>query len=455
MADRPVRLSGTSPFPAVLRFIVAGVLLLFTRGAGAEVEFSSSMNPVGSGARATGMGGAFIAIADDATAASWNPAGLVQLEKPEISAVYSYDRRSQSYRSATHAELTSALQEVDLHDLNYASAAFPFTFLNRNMILTLNYQRLYDMNKRVNTAYTNDWGDGDYTTEQVGFRQRGSLAAISPAFAVQLLPELSVGVTVNIWDDVFGTCSWESAWSRNYTGVTLGFPSRGSSEWHEKNTFSGLNANIGLLYTYNDAYRFGFVVKTPFRASVWREVSAAYRDELLISGSYQDFSQVTPPFPPEKVTFEMPMSYGFGFAWRQSDNLTLALDLYRTQWSDFVMVNGDGSRWNPVSGKPLEAGRPKDTTQVRIGGEYLHIGDRMTVPVRAGFVYDPEPGRTSLNDYFGITLGSGIAYDRFAFDVSYGFRWGNRVSGDISYENSNSTLDVTRHTVMTSLIYHF
>ena len=52
-----------------------------------RAEIASSFNPVGSGARALGMGGAFIAVADDATAASWNPGGLIQLEKPEISAV--------------------------------------------------------------------------------------------------------------------------------------------------------------------------------------------------------------------------------------------------------------------------------------------------------------------------------------------------------------------------------
>ena len=33
------------------------------------------------------MGGAFIAVADDATAASWNPGGLMQLDKPEGSIV--------------------------------------------------------------------------------------------------------------------------------------------------------------------------------------------------------------------------------------------------------------------------------------------------------------------------------------------------------------------------------
>ncbi len=45
------------------------------------LEFSFS-NP---GARSLGFGGAFVALADDATAAYANPAGLVQLVEPEVS----------------------------------------------------------------------------------------------------------------------------------------------------------------------------------------------------------------------------------------------------------------------------------------------------------------------------------------------------------------------------------
>ena len=45
------------------------------------LEFSFS-NP---GARSMGFGGAFVALADDATAAFANPAGLVQLVRPEVS----------------------------------------------------------------------------------------------------------------------------------------------------------------------------------------------------------------------------------------------------------------------------------------------------------------------------------------------------------------------------------
>ena len=54
-------------------------------------EFSFS-NP---GARSLGFGGAFVALADDATAAFANPAGLVQIARPEIS----LEGRSWSYRT--------------------------------------------------------------------------------------------------------------------------------------------------------------------------------------------------------------------------------------------------------------------------------------------------------------------------------------------------------------------
>lgn len=47
---------------------------------GLAFEFSFS-NP---GARSMGFGGAFAALADDATAAFANPAGLVQLAAPEV-----------------------------------------------------------------------------------------------------------------------------------------------------------------------------------------------------------------------------------------------------------------------------------------------------------------------------------------------------------------------------------
>lgn len=64
---------------------VLAAALLTALAATAEAAFA----PLGSGARAPGMGDAFTAIADDLYAVYYNPAGLAQLERPQFSAAYS------------------------------------------------------------------------------------------------------------------------------------------------------------------------------------------------------------------------------------------------------------------------------------------------------------------------------------------------------------------------------
>ena len=54
--------------------------LALAEGVGAFSAFKSGL-----GARALAMGGAFVAVADDATAVIWNPAGLAQLDDTRIS----------------------------------------------------------------------------------------------------------------------------------------------------------------------------------------------------------------------------------------------------------------------------------------------------------------------------------------------------------------------------------
>ena len=46
-------------------------------------KFAAEFLKIGVGARALGMGGAFVSIADDASATYWNPAGIVQLSSRE------------------------------------------------------------------------------------------------------------------------------------------------------------------------------------------------------------------------------------------------------------------------------------------------------------------------------------------------------------------------------------
>lgn len=434
----------------LLVFIVTGILVLPTTGVLAAVEFSSSLNPVGSGARATGMGGAFIAVADDATAASWNPAGLINLEKPELSIVYSYFNRSQTYNSATHPEVTGTSQSMDANDINYASIAYPFALFDHNMIVTLNYQRLYDMTKRSAFPLFSDLGDGDFRRTNVNFSQDGYLGAFSPAFAIQVSPELYFGATLNIWNDFAGTSHWQSTLNRPANGTVSGLPFTETNYTSSKFTLSGLNAHFGVLYSPGSNFTFGFVFKTPFTADVTMETnfasSQSFPDAPFLDASSNSDTK-------EDLKMSMPASYGAGIAYRHSDSLTLAFDLYRTDWSEFALTDSAGIEYNPITTLLLSEGKCKDTTQVRLGGEYLFIGDKTVVPVRGGLFYDPEPNGTRLDDFYGFSLGTGLAYGKYIFDVSYQYRFGNGVASDIP--NSGVTSDISQHTAMMSLIYHF
>jgi len=444
---------------ARIALLLGALLLAGSAASGQQLEFSSSLNPVGSGARATGMGGAFIAVADDATAASWNPAGLIHLERPELSAAFSYFNRGQSYDSSSHPELAGAGQSVDAADLNYASVAYPFQALNRNMTVSLNYQRLFDMNKHLNINYRSDLGGGSSFNDRIDFTQKGYLSALSPAIAIQVLPRWYFGATVNIWDDFAGTCSWKNRYLSTGTGDLGGIGFNESTQWTNTYTFSGLNANLGLLYRIGGGFSVGMVGKTPFVAEVVRttNLSTAQSFPTEPGADVLSNSATTKHFK-----MSMPASYGVGISYRHSDRLTVALDLYRTEWSGFKITDSSGTSFNPITGAPLnqaspvagsfENVKPRDTTQVRLGAEYLFIGDKATIPLRGGFFYDPEPGFTSIDDYYGLALGSGIALGDFAFDISYQYRWSNRASGDIPQPGISA--EIRQHTVMASLIYY-
>ena len=62
-------------------FVLMGVMAIATTGFAKEKgETASAFLKLGAGARAAGMGDAYVAVADDATAGYWNPAGLAQVE---------------------------------------------------------------------------------------------------------------------------------------------------------------------------------------------------------------------------------------------------------------------------------------------------------------------------------------------------------------------------------------
>lgn len=87
-----------------MRTWVLSMLLVFAVGtsACAKVQFeelSGSDLGMGVGARAIGMGGAFAALADDATAMFWNPAGMTRMKKSEIMLMTDRDPIRYTYKA--------------------------------------------------------------------------------------------------------------------------------------------------------------------------------------------------------------------------------------------------------------------------------------------------------------------------------------------------------------------
>jgi long-subunit fatty acid transport protein len=412
-----------------------------TFGALLTVDIPSSPNPVGSGARALGMGGAFIAVADDATAASWNPGGLIQLERPEISAVGAWVHRTDDISFGIDPG-AGGEQDVNFANLNYLSAAYPFKLFNHNMIVSVNYQHLYDFNREWNFRLS----DG-ISTSTIDHQQTGGLYAYGLAYGLQILPEFSLGFTLNIWEDGIYRNGWEST----VASKTLINHTVFESFRDDRFSFSGFNANLGFLWSATDKLTLGGVFKTPFTADLEHETTAS--KSIHPKNAPTSSGSVVGTFS-ESEELDMPMSYGLGAAYRFSDRFTASADVYLTHWGDFVLTDSKGHKTSPVSGKASDESDIGPTVQVRTGGEYLFIRPKYVVPVRCGIFYDPAPAEDGADPFYGFSVGTGIGYGRFVFDIAYQYRFGFDVGKSI-LQPLKFSQDLNEHTIYTSLIVHF
>ena len=92
----------------VLGFVLFSVCFAIAEEGSHPAEFLS----LGVGARALGMGGMFVSIANDATAAYWNPAGLTEAGDHAFSTMY-----SDSFRSGQGGFLNKGLVQYSF--INY------------------------------------------------------------------------------------------------------------------------------------------------------------------------------------------------------------------------------------------------------------------------------------------------------------------------------------------------
>ena len=430
-------------------------LFLFGMNASGQAFFSlkigSSPNPVGSGARALGQGNAFIAVADDATAASWNPGGLAQLQSTELSFAVEATQRREHINSNSNPESETA-STFGFEDFNYVSLVQPF-FYKRNMVFSLNYLTLLSFDKEFQFPTINVSRRGTRTERQIDFDQDGQFSVIAPALGIQVTDKLAIGLTFNIWnDDLTSSSSYDEV--RRQTGTFSRDELRGDFQSFDLNRFTvedGYSFVFGGMYRLNKQWTLGGVIKPAFTMDI-------DHFNQIFDVQTGDFGVVLPEDNPVPRTtnseLEQPWIIGLGTAWRPIDHFTVSMDVTWTDWSGYVFTERGLDR-NPVSGRPINEDELDDTYTVRFGNEYLWILDTFIIPFRWGIGYDPGPAVGKVDDFYTVSIGTGAQiHNRLSIDIAYEFRWGNNVNTSFLREISGSQ-DVNQHRTLASLIYFF
>ena len=403
-----------------------------------------------------GAGNAFIAIADDATAASWNPGGLSQLEAPELSLALEGLQRSEASHSEAHPEAQTA-GSLRLQDLNYMSVVQPF-FYGRQMVLSLNYLKLYSFHKQLQFPFGVHVGsigvDMDYDLDQ-----EGDFSALTPAFGIDVTRKLALGIAVNVWNhDLTQSSAYRRVESSSGT-LTLDpssaaglLQSRFTHVFNEEfEVDEGYSVVLGALYRLSQAWTLGAVVKPAYTLRL-DHTTHDYYNQWGNLGSTAG-PQVTPPRT-TSGELSFPTILGGGVAWRPADAFTASLDVTWTDWSQY-QYSEHGQDTNPLSGERVSVSQPGDTFTSRIGAEYVLIFRRCLVPLRCGIGYDPSPGVGSTDDFYALSGGVGVQLGkRWNFDVAYEFRWGNEVNG-ATLQGIEATQDVRQHRVLASVILYY
>lgn len=358
------------------KVVVLIIVLIFT------VTLNARWNITGAGARAAGIGGAFIGIADDATAVVWNPAGLTQLYRPEASIVSTFN--------STRSELGDWENTKSNFVLEFASVAFPFA--NGKLVTAFAYQRPIDLYE--------DFKSGFYEKKATGGADTFTFGS-----AFQLLPIVSIGASANVWfgnfeEDVineFRGTYYSSLYSEYYDMYRTGEMSQ---------TFSGFNVVCGLMMNFENLQnpvplRLGCTFRTPF------ELKAEEEGEFDLEYYWWDGDYGTDylEYDDGEATNEMPSMLGLGLSYRIGDNITFSAD-YETRAYGESNLNS----------------HEDDLNQLRVGGEYLAVSDFAVIPLRIGYQTVPTLMVDINGDPIignGFSLGTGLIFEKFAFDTAF------------------------------------
>jgi long-chain fatty acid transport protein len=413
------------------------------------------------GARSLGMGGAFLGLADDASAAEANPAGLTILRKPEVSIeARNYLEQQLFTTSGTFpaVERTAFTHHSNRVVVTFASFVYPIK--NKFTLGAYYHEPLNNEGGGVVLAHADEiTGDitplpnfflpaennvivgGPITRTECLDRRRATnnpfsclefrvdpfVSALSVrqrtyglAGAWQVHPKFSVGATVRHQRFL------ESAFTFRFT------PQLDPKQVVVQATARVKNGDVDIVEESDTTFAVGFKWTPHAKVSVGGVYKQGPQFDAPLfyadTTTAFDFGEVA------TTSFHIPDIAGLGVSVRPIDPLTINLDAVHVKYSnlvdDFVSIN---SAVRALNEPPFEA---KDVTELHLGVEYFFT-TRLPIALRGGYWRDPKHSvewAGPLNhpqfiaesmlypegeDQNHLSIGAGVAWPKFQIDAAY------------------------------------
>ncbi len=349
-------------------------------------EESSVDNLFGLGARAMGMGGAHIAVAEDFSALWWNPAGLARVRRIELSGGLLHQR------DKTRALLFGHRRwGTDSHTrFGSGGITVPIPTYRGSLVFALGFNRIQNFDSSV--RFRGGVLKEDFWEEGSELRS-GGLHTWGLGAAIDLSPTLSAGATVIVWGG-----GEDYTWNITRDTVeTQGVGLRITQHDYSNDGYRGLNLKFGLLFRANRYLSFGWTLESPLKLTIEQDWTA--ETDSLIGDSLVSITD----YGYYKYKLSLPYKFGLGARFTLP-YLTLAADLNYTDWSqtEYKYPPADMSNYNPYMGDAY-----REVLSWHIGAEALV--PKLGVKFRLGYYRDPIPYKLkniqNERDFFTFGLG--------------------------------------------------
>ncbi|MGB2768978.1 MAG: outer membrane protein transport protein [Candidatus Zixiibacteriota bacterium] len=381
-------------------FVVSSVCLIgstaYSQGFGV-VDEAAAGNFFVIGARALGMGGAHIAVASDATALVYNPAGLARVTRIEFSGGLTHQRLSNETKFTLGAQPDMGLNGGPVQNntrFSSANVVLPVPTYRGSLVFALGVNRVKSFDRTM--EYFLDEGSETQAAIETG---SGGIYVWSFGAGVDVSPNISVGAALNYWS---GKDNY--AWFYERIPITSLKPATTYDDII-KDRYSGFNAKFGFRIQPNKYVIVGGTIDSPVTYKIeedWTQITEIDSESDYGYGS-------------SEYKISLPFSLGAGLA-LQLENLTLAGDVNYTDWTQMEYKRLEYA----AEANRLIKETYIDALRFNLGAEYLipSVGTSL----RIGFYHDPLPykSRWVEKDRNFFTAGVGFLIDEvMTLDVAW------------------------------------